>query len=92
MAASRGSANRPPRIPPSLFSRTSLLRAIRVKPSPPALRQFVHFLFSAISAIFGAVTPHCEDFRNQPVAATKPALTRPAPMLYKHRVFTAIPR
>jgi hypothetical protein len=92
MAASRGSANRSPRTSPSLFSRISLLRADRLKPFPPPLRQFVLFLFSAISAIFGAATLHCEDVRNQPVAATKPALTRPRLMLYKHRVFTAIPR
>jgi hypothetical protein len=92
MAASRGSANRPPRTSPSLFSRISLLRADRLKPFPPPLRQFVLFLFSAISAIFGAATLHCEELRNQPVTATKPALTRPAPMLYKQHIFTAIPR
>jgi hypothetical protein len=32
-------------------------------------------LFSAISAMFGAVTTHREEIREQPSTATKPALT-----------------
>jgi hypothetical protein len=56
------------------------------------LRQFVLFLFSAISAMFGALNPHREELRDPPVAATKPALTRPVPMLYKHQILSAIPR
>jgi len=39
------------------------------------LRQFVLFLFSAISAMFSAVTPHREEIRDHPATATKPALT-----------------
>jgi hypothetical protein len=66
-----------------------MLRAIRVKPFPPPLRQFVLFLFSAISAMFGALNPHREELRDPPVAATKPALTRPPSMRYKHHILFA---
>ena len=47
------------------FSRIFLLRAFRVNPFHP-LRQFVLFLFSAISAMFGAVSIHLEEFRHHP--------------------------
>jgi hypothetical protein len=43
--------------------------------SPSRLRQFVLFLFSAISAMFSAVTTHREEIRDHPATATKPALT-----------------
>jgi hypothetical protein len=56
------------------------------------LGETVLSLFSAISAMVGVAAIHRGGVRNQPVAATKPALTRPVPMLYKHQVFTAIPR
>jgi hypothetical protein len=42
--------------PASRFSREPL----------PLLRQFVLFLFSAISAMFGAVSIHLEEFRTHP--------------------------
>jgi hypothetical protein len=50
---------------PTSFSRISLFRVVRVKPLLP-LRQFVPFLFSAISAMFGAVSIHLEEFRTHP--------------------------
>jgi hypothetical protein len=51
---------------PTSFSRISLFRVIRVKPFLP-LRQYVLFLFSAISAMFGAVSIHLEEFRTHPL-------------------------
>ena len=55
----------------SLFARSLFFAPLRVKPFLLPLRQNVHFLFSAISAIFGAVN----DKRRNPSGSTQPPQT-----------------